>query len=156
MAFVSTEEFQREGRAVDSEMTSLQEAVNRTSVDRQKLGASKVPFPDGPWWQRWQGFYGAWTQYYQEQVRPTPILPLHDDGDIQQWAKELADWKAEFAKGQTQNATAQLGGPLTRGGAPGDGGSSIPSAVKVVAVLAGLGLGGYFLSSVGSVKRAFS
>jgi hypothetical protein len=156
MAFVSTEEFQREGRAVDSEMTSLSEAVDRTTKERQTLGASKVPFPDGPWWQRWQGFYGGWTQYYQEQVRPTPVLPLHDDGDIQQWAKELADWKADFAKGQAQNATAQLKGPLTRGGAPDGSSSSLPGAVKVGVVLAALGLGGYFLSSVGSVKRAFS
>lgn len=156
MAFVSTEEFQREGRAVNSEMVSLDEAVDRTSKDQQKLGEKNVPFPDGPWWQRWKGFYGSWTQYFGEQVQPTPILPVHDDGDIQQWGKELAQWKADFAKGQTQNATAQLKGPLTKGGAPGEGDGSLPGAIKLVAILAALGIGGYFLSSVGSVKRAFS
>ena|SRR5437868_4560593 len=154
MSFVTTEEFQREGREVDSEMTALQEAVSRTTADAQKLGAAKVPFPDGPWWQRWQGFYGSWTQYYQEQVRPTPVLPLHDDGDIKQWSADLGTWKAEFAKGQLQNAAKQLGGPLTD--TLHASSSAVPGWFKVGGVLVALGVGGYFLSSVGNVKRAFT
>ena len=150
MSFVTTAEFQREGRAVNSEMVALDEAVARTMKD-----PAKNPFPDGPWWQRWQGFRGSWSQYYEEQIKPVPVLPLHDDGDIQQWNKDLGEWKADFAKGQVANAAKQLGGPLTSS-LPGGGPSSVPTAIKVVGGVVVLGVAGYFLSSVGSVKRAFT
>lgn len=155
MGFVSTEEFQREGRAVDSEMVALDEAVDRVVMQRQR-GAS-MPFPDGPWWQRWKGFRGSWSQYFEEQVKPTPMLPVHDDGDIQQWSKDLDAWKAEFAKGQVTNATQELGGPKTATlpGSSSDGSSSMPSALKAVGAIAALGAVGYLLSSAGNLKRAF-
>jgi hypothetical protein len=153
MALVTTEEFQREGRAVDGDMTALDEAVDRTQGQKQQLGEAKVPFPEGPWWQRWKGFRGAWSQYFEEQVKPTPFLPLHDDGDIQQWQTDLRQWTDDFAKGQKQNqAVPQLAGPL--GSGPGT--SSAATIGKALAVVAFLGAAGYALSNAAALKRAFA
>lgn len=143
MAFIAFQDFQRQGGALNSEMGALNEAIARVVADQRNRGGELVPFPDGPWAQRWQGFYSSWTRYYQEQVIPTPVLPVHDDGDLQTWTRELADWKADFAKGQTQNAAAQLrGSTATTGG----------GTLKLFAILAALVVGGYVLSQ----KRAFS
>jgi hypothetical protein len=150
MSFVTSSELQREGAAVNSEVLSLDEAVDRAFQGKQ-------PFPDGPWWQRWKGFRGSWSQYYEEQIKPTPLLPFHDDGDVQNWSKELGAWKGEFSKGQAANSVKDLGGPITGPPiAPNGGSSTVPTTLKALAALAGLGAVGYFLANVASVKRAFS
>lgn len=158
MSYVTTEDFQREGRQVHSEMTALNEAVDRTTAQRAKLGADKVPFPDGPWWQRWEGFWGSWTQYYDQQIRPTPILPFHDDGDIQEWARQLDTWKAEFSRGQAQNAQAarELGGPTGPTLPKGSGGFNAGSLMTYGLVVGAVVSLGYFVSSTANLKRAFS
>lgn len=158
MSFVSTEEFQRLGREVNAEMSALDEAVDRTWNDKRKLGADRVPFPDGPWWQRWQGFHGSWTQYYEEQVKPTPIMPWHDDGDLREWGRQLDTWKDDFNRGQAENAKRQLGGPVLPTVPTGKSDSSfglgglLTSGLVVGAVLAV----GYLVSSTANLKRSFT
>lgn len=108
MSLSTTENWQRYGRQIDADMTVLDEAVDHFGIGR--VG--------GAWWQGWKGFYGGWTQYYQGEVKPNPISPLHDDSDLTEFANKLDVWKKEFSSIQAtvKAADAKAGTPPPVGG----------------------------------------
>lgn len=147
MSIVPTSEYLAYGRRVNSEMVALEEAVTRSS----KATKNRVPPP--AWWQRWEGFYGSWTQYYNENIVKNQILPLQDDGDLTEWAKQADTWKIDFAKEQAKGGVNELAGPLGKtdkvetSNPLGD----IQTATKVVLIVGVVASVGYLLSSAARI-----
>lgn len=143
MAFVSSDEYMRLGRKVDGEATGINDAVNAALAD-------KAAYMTGDWWERWAGWYGAWTQFRSANIDKAPFIPIQDTSDVDQWATEADAWKADLAKIQKSAPAAQqhLVGPLDS--ATESHGPSVDSALdsvtpglgflKVAAILGGLAL----------------
>lgn len=160
MSFVATDDWQRYGRQIDADMTVVDDSVDKLLP----LGMS------GEFWQGWKGFYGGWTQYYQEDVKPTPVLPWHDDSPLTEYAQKLDVWKSEVKSLQDQFLkTKKIAVPIaptallstTSTQAQSDTGANTGTSrstswlVPVGATFVGLFLIGYVLSSGAKLRSAF-
>jgi len=148
MSFVSSDEYMRLGRKVGGEADGLNDAVQAALRDH-------AAYMTGDWWERWMGWYGAWTQFRSANIDKVPFIPVQDTSDVDQWAKEVDAWKADLARIQLSAPAAQQHFQGPTGSATESHGPSVDSVVdsvtpgkgflKIAAIVGGLALGAVVL-----------
>ena len=148
MSYLNVSDWQIKWRALAADMTMLQQQIGAVQA-LQKKDPAGYPFPSGDWWQTSQGFFGEFSQFYSEQVQPTPIIPWQSTEDLDKYRARYEQLRADFIGGQKVNKT-QLGAGNVE--APPSAAGGLTTALWIVGGVMALGAVGYVLSGVARLE----